>query len=263
MTQIESTRSKRLHLPSLGIKQHLWRANYQSFRFGVIKPWHRILRYDMKAEGTIPDTRPVMLVPVHRTSMDIFAISHVAREFISYVSTDNYGHNRFTNRLQKHLTSSFGSIVWQQNGISNPRARALALARGIGNRLDQRMIIAAFTQGKYQPHSVDTIEDGLVGLIKRYEHRRLIRSGEEIRIPIIPVGLEYDLNGDGLVFSNIARRFADRIPLFPRWSVPAFGTKITVKFGTPQYLDDQSPTELTRDVMRQAAELSNIPYQVA
>lgn len=262
MTQIESTQSNRTRLPKLGMRRKWWKTNYHAFRLGIITPWKRILRYEMRFEGSIPNTRPVMLVPVHRTSIDIFAISHVAKDFISYVSTDDFGHNRLANTAQERLTSALGSIVWHENGMSNRRARAVALARDVEKRLDDRLIIAAFTQGEYQPQSVDTIEDGLIALLKRYEGRHFKQSGQKFRIPIVPVGLEYDLNKKGLVHSRFARRLADYVPLIPRWTVPAIGSKITVRFGTPHYLDDQEPEELTRTVMREAAALSNIPYNV-
>lgn len=263
MTQIETSKSNSARHLTIDFRRHWWRTNYQVIRFGVVKPWNRILRFNMQSEGVIPDSRPILLVPVHRTSVDIFAISHVAREFVSYVSTDDFGHSRLANGFQKFMTSALGSIVWQHKGISNRRARALTLARDVEQRLDHRMIVAAFTQGEYQPHSVDSIEDGLVGLLKRYERRFYRDSGQELRIPIVPVGLDYDLNDSGLVFSNFGKRLADRLPLFPRWTVPACGSNITVRFGDPQYLDDRDPADVTESVMQQAAELSNIPYKAA
>ncbi len=239
-----------------------WKFNYQILRLFGIVPSKFIFNYRIKGEGSIPEARPLMLVPVHRTSVDIYAISDVTSKMISYVSTDTFGHSRGINALQKFVTKTLGSVVWEETAIANSRMRAVALARDVELRLDQRLIVAAFTQGQYQPFSVDSIEDGLPGLLQRYESRYLKRHGEQLRIPIVPVGLEYDYHDRGLEFSKTGERLARFIPYFPRWTVPAFGSRITVRFGEPEYFDDRSPQEVTASVMRKAAELSNIPFNV-
>ncbi len=260
--QIESAESNHSRSLMADVRHRWWQMNYHALHFGVVKPFKHALGYDVRAEGVIPESRPLMLVPVHRTSIDIFAISEVLGEFVSYVSTDNFGHNRIANWAQKLMTSALGSIVWQKKGIANPRARALALARDVEHRLSRNQIVAAFTQGEYQPNSVDTIEDGLLGLLHRHETRHLRKTGQEIRVPIVPVGLEYDHHGNGMVFSNFGRNLANVVPFLPHWIVPALGSSVTVRFGEPQYFDGRTPSEVAQEVMREAAALSNIPYRV-
>ena len=164
--------------------------------------------------------------------------------------------------VQKHLTRALGSVIWQESGIANERARAVALARDVEDRLDRRLIVAAFTQGEYQYDSVDSIEDGLIGLLRRYDVRHLKKKGHEVRIPIVPVGIEYDRKGKGLKQSGVGKWMSKHVPLFPNWTIPGFRTKIVVRFGKPHYFDGQSPREMTELVMEEAARLSNIPYNV-
>lgn len=246
----------------MNVRKRWWQLNYHALRLAVIKPSKVMLRMGLQVEGRIPDARPVMLAPVHRTSVDTFAISYAIGDMISYVSTDSFGHSRVANAVQKWLTTALGSIIWEQRGIPNSRMRAIALARAFEQRLDHRLIVAAFTQGKYQPHSVDSIEDGLIGLLRRYEVRLERQSGHGFKIPIVPVGIEYDYEGRGLEYARTADVLAKYIPYFPRWTSPALGSKITVRFGEPHYFGELSTEDLTRTVMREAARLSNIPFNV-
>ena len=202
-----------------------------------------------------------MLAPVHRTSADVFAIAEVANEFVSFVSTDSYGHNAVINFIQKKMTTAIGTVIWQEDGIKNPRKRAVELAKDVEDRLDRRLITAVFTQGEYQYDAVDTVEDGLIGLLKRYESRHLKQKGHELKIPIVPVGIEYDQKGRGLEQSAVGKWITKWIPFTPNWTIPSFRTRITVRFGTPIYFDGQTPREMTELVMTEAAELSKIPYK--
>ncbi len=107
-----------------------------------------------------------------------------------------------------------------------------------------------------------SIKDGLVGLLERYEVRHLKQKGHELRIPIVPVGIEYDRKGKGLEQSAVGKWISKWIPFAPNWTIPAVRTKIIVRFGTPHYFEGQSPREMTEIVMKEAAILSNIPYEV-
>lgn len=246
----------------MNFKLRWWRCNYQALRYGIVAPAKIILDYDLVVEGSIPESRPVLLTPVHRTSIDIYAISYALGDLVSYVSTDTFGHSRFANAVQKQITVALGSVVWEQSAIKNERQRAVVLTREVEQRLASNLVVAVFTQGRYQPHAVESIEDGLLGMLQRYEARYKRAHGEYRPIPIVPVGIEYDFKGQGLQFAKTADRLARFIPQFPRWTVPAFGSTVTVRFGEPEFLDGRSPQKVTANVMRRAAELSNIPFRV-
>ena len=247
----------------MGIKENWWRLNYHTVRLAGIPAAKLVLRINLSSEGEIPNTRPVFLAPVHRTSVDTYVMVRVAREFISFVSTDSFGHGRVVNYLQRHSTRAMGSIIWQKNGIPNARHRAVALAHDVEDKLDRRLIVAAFTQGEFQPHSVESVEDGLIGLLRRYETRYEKEKGHELRIPVVPVGIEYEKNSNGFEQAGALQWISRHVPQFPDWTVPAFGSKVVVRFGEAQYFDERSPRQLTEAVMREAANLSNIPYNIA
>jgi hypothetical protein len=244
----------------LGFKENWWRFNYHAFRRTFIPVAKSALLLSSRVEGEIPVVRPIMLAPVHRTSADVFALAEVTREFISFVSTDSFGHNAVINFVQKNMSTAMGTVIWQESGTGNARKRAVELANDVEKRLDSRLIITAFTQGEYQYDSVDSVEEGLIGLLKRYQDRHLKQKGHELRIPIVPVGIEYDRKGRGLEQSAVGRWIERWIPLTPNWTIPALRTRITVRFGTPHYFDGETPREMTELVMKEAAELSDIPY---
>lgn len=246
----------------MGTKENWWRLNYHVLRLVTVPVFKRALRITVKSEGEIPNVRPVLLAPIHRTSIDTYAISYVVKEFISYVSTDNYGHAGGVNFLQEQATKAMGSVIWHRTGMDNPRQRAVALARDVEDRLERRLIVAAFTQGEYQPFSVKSVEEGLIGLLRRYELRDQKRKGHELRIPITAVGIEYAHRDDGeFRQSKFAQWLADHIPYFPTWIVPAMGSTVTVRFGETHYFDSLNSRELTEKIMREAATLSRIPYE--
>ena len=246
----------------MGVKENWWRFNYHVIRLGFIPVTKRALLLSSRVEGEIPNIRPILLAPVHRTSADVFALAHVSGELISFVSTDSFGHNGVINFIQKNATTAMGTVIWHEKGIHNPRKRAIVLAKDVEDRLDRRLITAAFTQGEYQYDSVKSIEEGLIGLLKRYETRHLKQKGHELKIPVVPVGIEYDRKGKGLEQSAVGKWITRWIPFTPNWTIPALRTKIIVRFGTPQYFENQTPRELTESVMKEAARLSNIPYEV-
>ena len=246
----------------MGVKDNWWRFNYHVIRLGFIPVTKRALLLSSRVEGEIPNIRPILLAPVHRTSADVFALAHVSGELISFVSTDSFGHNGVINFIQKNATAAMGTVIWHEEGIHNPRKRAIVLAKDVEDRLDRRLITAAFTQGEYQYDSVKSIEEGLIGLLKRYETRHLKQKGHELKIPVVPVGIEYDRKGKGLEQSAVGKWITRWIPFTPNWTIPALRTKIIVRFGTPQYFENQTPRELTESVMKEAARLSNIPYEV-
>lgn len=245
---------------NMGIKENWWRLNYHAVRLVAIPVVKRAMRIKIRAEGELPITRPLLLAPVHRTSVDTYAITNVVDEFISYVSTDRFGHSGIVNYFQKQGTRAIGSVIWQSGGITNTRQRAVALAHDVEDRLDRRLIVAAFTQGEYQTMSVESIEDGLVGLLRRYEVRNQQDKRHDIRIPVVPVGIYYDRKGQGFGLSKTIKWLTEHVPFFPRWVVPSFGTEIVVRFGELQYFEDRSAREVTDIVMREAARLSGIPY---
>lgn len=244
----------------MGIKENWWRLNYHSVRLIGGPVFRKVWRIKVSSEGEIPNIRPVLLAPIHRTSIDTYAISYVVKEFISYVSTDNYGHASCVNYIQKLATKAMGSVIWQSSGMTNPRRRAVALARDVEDRLERRLIVAAFAQGEYQPSSVESVEDGLVGLLRRYEQRDQQMKGHDLRIPITPVGIEYRHGEEGLKLSKFAQWLVSHIPYFPDWIVPAIGSNIIVRFGETHYFDSLNSRDLTETIMREAAELSRIPY---
>ena len=246
----------------MGVKENWWRFNYHVIRLGFIPVTKRALLLSSRVEGEIPNIRPILLAPVHRTSADVFALAHVLGELISFVSTDSFGHNGVINFIQKKACAAVGTVIWHEEGIGNPRKRAIVLAKDVEDRLDRRLITAAFTQGEYQYDSVKSIEEGLIGLLKRYETRHLKQKGHELKIPVVPVGIEYDRKGKGLAQSAVGKWITRWIPFTPNWTIPALRTKIIVRFGTPQYFENQTPRELTESVMKEAARLSNIPYEV-
>ena len=246
----------------MGVKENWWRFNYHVIRLGFIPVTKRALLLSSRVEGEIPNIRPILLAPVHRTSADVFALAHVLGELISFVSTDSFGHNGVINFIQKKASAATGTVIWHEEGIDNPRKRAIVLAKDVEDRLDRRLITAAFTQGEYQYDSVTSIEEGLIGLLKRYETRHLKQKGHELKIPVVPVGIEYDRKGKGLEQSAVGKWITRWIPFTPNWTIPALRTKIIVRFGTPQYFENQTPRELTESVMKEAARLSNIPYEV-
>ena len=245
----------------MGLKENWWRFNYHVMRLGFVTVAKNALKLSARVEGDIPNVRPLLLAPVHRSSADVYALAHVSREFISFISTDSFGHNRPINFLQKHATKATGAVIWNESGITNPRRRAVALANDIEDRLDRRLIVAVFTQGEYQQDSVESIEEGLIGLLHRYEKRNLAQKGHELRIPIVPVGIEYDRSGHGFVQSRIFHWLSKHVPFTPNWTIPGFGTRVTVRFGSTHYFEDLSPRDLTEKIMREAASLSGIPYE--
>ena len=94
------------------LNEKWWRANYQLLRLAVVPVAKRILRVQTDVVGELPVTRPVFLAPVHRTSVDIYAVGAAAAEFVSFVSDDSFGHRRCVNWLQEQLTRSLGSVIW-------------------------------------------------------------------------------------------------------------------------------------------------------
>lgn len=246
----------------MGVKENWWRFNYHLVRLTLIPVARRVLRSKVSYENEVPVTRPVFLAPLHRTSVDVYAIGYVTSEFISYVSTDDFGHNRVVNFFQECLTKAMGSVIWQETGTTNPRRRAVALARDVEDRLDRRLIVAAFTQGEYQPDSVDSVEDSLIGLLRRYEARHEREKGHVLRIPIVPVGIEYSKDGHGLERSKGFDWISRHCPFLPKWVVPSFGSHVTVRFGEPLYFDGRTAEEITEIVMREAARLGKVPYNV-
>jgi hypothetical protein len=245
----------------LGLKENWWRFNYHTLRLGFIPVAKRALLLRSSSEGEIPNIRPIMLAPVHRTSADVFAIAEASKEFVSFVSTDSFGHNKLINFVQKTWTTAIGTVIWHEAGIDNPRKRAVELAKDVEDRLDRRLITAAFTQGEYQFDTVESIEEGLIGLLKRYETRHLKQKGHELRIPIVPVGIEYNRGGRGLQQSTVGRWIEKWIPFTPNWTIPALRTRITVRYGKAHYFEGQTPRDLAEEVMKEAAELSRIPYE--
>ncbi len=245
----------------MGIKENWWRFNYHAIRLGFIPVAKRALLLKSSVEGEIPNIRPIMLAPVHRTSADVFALAESSSELISFVSTDSFGHNGVINFVQRQMTAAIGTVIWHKSGIDNPRKRAVVLAKDVEDRLDRRLITAAFTQGEYQFDSVESIEEGLIGLLRRYETRHLKQKGHELKIPIVPVGIEYNRTGRGLEQSAVGRWVEKWIPFTPNWTIPAFRTRITVRYGSPYYFEGQSVRELAEEVMKEAAELSGIPYE--
>jgi len=246
----------------LGLKENWWRFNYHAIRLCFIPVAKRALLLRSKAEGEIPNIRPIMLAPVHRTSADVFALAEASKEFVSFVSTDSFGHNGVINFVQEKMTAAIGTVIWHEAGIGNPRKRAVVLAKDVDDRLDRRLITAAFTQGEYQYDSVESIEEGLIGLLKRYESRHLKQKGHELRIPIVPVGIEYNRSGKGLEQSAVGKWLLKWIPFTPNWTIPALRTRITVRFGTAHYFEGQSARELAEEVMKEAAALSGIEFEV-
>jgi hypothetical protein len=89
----------------------------------------------------------------------------------------------------------------------------------------------------------------------------LKQKGHELKIPIVPVGIEYNRTGRGLEQSAVGRWVEKWIPFTPNWTIPAFRTRITVRYGSPYYFEGQSVRELAEEVMKEAAELSGIPYE--
>ena len=245
----------------MGLKENWWRFNYHAIRLGFIPVAKRALLLRSNVEGEIPNIRPIMLAPVHRTSADVFALAEASKEFVSFVSTDSFGHNGVINFVQEKMTTAIGTVIWHQAGIGNPRKRAVVLAKDVEDRLDRRLITAAFTQGEYQYDSVESIEEGLIGLLKRYEFRHLKQKGHELRVPIVPVGIEYNRRGKGLEQSAVGKWLSKWIPFTPNWTIPALRTRITVRFGTAHYFEGQSARELTEEVMKEAAALSGIEFE--
>lgn len=245
----------------MGLKENWWRLNYHLVRLGFVPVAKRMFMLNVRVEGEIPNVRPLLLAPVHRSSADVYALAHVSHEFVSFVSTDSFGHNRPINFLQKHATKATGAVIWNESGIANPRKRAVALANDIEDRLDRRLIVAVFTQGEYQQDSVTSIEEGLVGLLQRYEKRHLAQKGHELRIPIVPVGIEYDRGGRGYERSTMFHWLFKYVPFTPNWTIPGFRTRVTVRFGSTHYFENLSARVLTEKIMEEAANLSGIPYE--
>lgn len=246
----------------MGVKENWWRLNYHGVRLVAIPVVKRLLRIKVLHEGDLPNIRPLFVAPVHRTSLDMYVVSSEIGEFISYVSTDAFGHSKFVNLVQRQATRSLGSIIWQESGIANARQRAVVLAKDVEDKLDRRLIVAAFTQGEFQYDAVNSVEEGLIGLLRRYEARHLRDKGHELKIPIVPVGIEYRHGKRGLVLSRSFGWMSRHVPFFPNWAIPAFGTQIIVRFGEPQYFDGRGAKVMTHIVMREAAKLSNIPFNV-
>ena len=246
----------------MGVKENWWRLNYHAVRLVAVPIVKKLLRVEVIHEGELPNIRPLFLAPVHRTSVDMYVIANGVGEFISYVSTDAFGHNKFVNFMQRQATRSLGSVIWQESGIANTRQRAVALAHDVEDKLDRRLIVAAFTQGEFQYDSVDSVAEGLIGLLLRYEARHLRDKGHELKIPIVPIGIEYRHGKKGLALSRSCGWMIRHLPYFPNWAVPAFGSKIIVRFGDPHYFDGRGARVVTHIVMRDAAHLSNVPFNV-
>lgn len=220
------------------------------------------MNYKTSVSGTLPDTRPLFLAPVHRAATDTYAIGDATKEFVAFVSTDTYGHNRVANWAQKIATKALGSVVWQESGLPNKRARAIALTRDVDYRINKGMIVGFFAQGEYQPNSVDSIEPGLFGMLQRYKNRKTNPIGIDSEVTVIPVGISYDRNGAGFVQSRFSDFLSKYVLLFPQWSVPARNTRVVVTFGTAQQFGSEDADEFTARIMQEAARLSKIPYLI-
>jgi len=239
----------------------LWKFNFHFLRLFIVPTIRLLMNYTVEFEGKLPGQRPLVLAPVHRSAVDMYAVAAVAGEFIAFVSTDAFGHGRIANRVQHLLTTLLGSIVWSVSLKVSARAKAVTLARDVERRLDSGLILGIFVQGEYQPDSVETVEEGLVGLVKRYENRKTKLDASYHPTPIIPVGISYESPEGGLVQSKFANWLSKYVPLFPSWTAPARGTKITVRFGEPTHVANARPSELSNNLMREAAALSGIPFR--
>lgn len=231
------------------MKEFMWKTAYHATRMGVVVPLRTILRASATLEGVLPPMRPLYLAPVHRTPADTGAIGSVIPEYISYVSTDSFGNKRWINAVQECWTLAMGGVILTQIDETRPlrerREETVRIGRNLRSdmfeRLDRRLIIAGFSQGEYQRNDVSSINHGLFNILQRWEEIN------KVRVPIVPVGLDY--GGD-----------VKMLPHMPRWQVPDFGTRITVRLGEPVHFEDKSSVQLADIVMREAAQLSRIPY---
>ncbi len=81
----------------------------------------------------------------------------------------------------------------------------------------------------------------------------LYESSSGRRVSFVPTGIEY----------RFPKHFPEIMPLLPSFMFPCPGTAVILRFGEPKYIGERGPKELTEIVMREAAELSRIPYKAA
>jgi len=72
---------------------------YRVARFVVHAVCRLYWRVTVRGPGTVPDSGPVILAPVHRNFMDFFVVSEVTRRKIFYMAKDDLWGNRFLGAL--------------------------------------------------------------------------------------------------------------------------------------------------------------------
>ncbi len=190
--------------------------------------------YDFQVKGHLPLDGSRLLLSPHQNDLDGFALLSGIDGPVSIIFS-SYG---LENLPIRPLLNTSGGIPVFGHGHS----------RYIGHKrmfhsFDEGSILFGFPQACYQK-DVSRLEPGLVGLAGLYERK----TGKGVSI--IPVGIKYGSSSEPKIFPLRYLRFP-----FP-------GTSVTVSFGEPKHLDGHSPKELTEIVMKEAAELSNVPYRV-
>ncbi len=188
--------------------------------------------YSLSFEGELPKERPAIIAPPHQNHFDPVALVMAIDEYVGFVYVYN---------LKAKIASSISGI--HLNGVRT-KVHGLRFKRFF-EFLDRKYLVAAFPQGTFQKEKVISFKSGIARLVQDYNSLR------QKNTPFIPAGIEY----------KSPNYLPDILPI-PFTKIPLPGTSVTVRFGKPKYLDGRTPKELTEIVMREAAELSNIPYKV-
>jgi hypothetical protein len=189
--------------------------------------------YRLVVEGDIPKSGPRMLIAPHQFSLDAISIMRAVDDKVVFIYGKYDGRKR---RIIDAAIDRIGSI--QANSRHVQRRRFF-------EHMNEETVIAGFPQGIFQVAGVESVSDGIVHLGRMYE----AHTGSSVAF--IPAGIEY----------GHTNRLPKRAPI-PVFNFPFPSTKVTVRFGQPEFLDGRTPAELTEVVMRESARLSNLPYNV-
>jgi len=190
---------------------------------------YRAALYDLKVEGDIPRRGSRVLMSVHQNSLDSIALMQAVDEQLHFV----YNSQVDIWPISK-LLDTVGAVSASDKFIQYKR---------LFHILDRKGVIVNYPQGRLEAGQVSDLRYSVSRLLAMY-------TGPERPLSVIPVGIE----------QVTPSRLPDMVPT-PLFHFPFFGTQVTVRFGTPISFENRDAEDLTQTVMREAAELSNLPYK--
>ncbi len=190
--------------------------------------------YSLKIEGELKKEGARVLLPTHQCSLDPIALMRGINDYLAFSYLAG-----FKSAFLAFFGLSIGGIRVKNNYMRY---------HPFFTHLKRGSLIVAFPQGdvSFPQRQVSSYKTGIARLVQMHESS----TGE--RVSFVPIGIEY----------QFPKHLPEIMPL-PFFKFPCFGTAVIIRFGEPKYLDGRTPKELTEIVMKEAAELSRIPYKVA